>query len=300
MGRLLWIIYRVLQPPKRMKMVWGILGVTGFLLLAGPAIVANAQPPERFRLDLGFGSLFRKDEPGFLGGSFAPRAGLVGPTDVLALFDVTGTVNITERLSFSAGLPFGLVENFGKVREGTSPLGGLFEEGDTEFGIGDVHAEVNYQLLGEGRFSPGVSVGAEGGAPTAKYVGLGTGLWRATGRVSLSKSLHPRLFLFAGGSFSHFFEKKEVDPGPIASYGGGVGIGITRAILLNLQVEEIAGGEFKESSKVVSPFTRDLQAGVGATIFSKGRPRLSAFFSAGGLRNDPVFLLTFRWAVLSF
>lgn len=270
---------------------WSLGFVLMLLGFAGPLY---AQPPERFRLDFSLSSIYFTDERVFLGGDFAPRAGLVGPTDILALFDVTGTVNVTERLSVSLGLPFGIVQTF---REGT--LEALFGEGETKFGIGDVHAEVGYQILGEKRVLPGVRVQAEGGAPTAEFAGLGTGLWRVTGRGTLSKSLSPRFSLFATGSYSQNFDKTGVDAGPITSYGGGVGIGITRATILTLQIEEVVGGRLIEDGEVVAPFTRDLHAGIGTTLFSKGRPRASVLISAAGLRTAPAFLLTVRWAILS-
>lgn len=265
------------------------------VLILGLVTPGSAQPPERFRLDLS-GSSFSQGGRGFLGGDFAPRAGLVGPTDILALFELTGTVNVTEQLSLIVGVPFGFVEQF---RSTPGTIESLFEEGDIKFGIGDIHVGASYPVLREGPSFPGISLGVEIGTPTAKFAGLGTGLWRVTGSARVSKALSARFSVFASGSYSHFFEKENVDPGPITAYGGGVVIGVTSAHLLTIQIEEVTGGKIEENGLVVAPFTRDLRAGLGLTLFSKGRPRHTFGIAAGGLRDKPTFLTTWSFALWS-
>jgi hypothetical protein len=53
-----------------------------------------------------------------------------------------------------------------------------------------VHAEAGYQLLPQRQFLPGLHVRGEAGAPTATCAGLGTGLWRLTGKTQVAKSFH--------------------------------------------------------------------------------------------------------------
>jgi hypothetical protein len=272
----------------------GLVGIVVWLL--GLIASAQAQVPERFRLDFGMVLFSGSETRGFMGGPEAPRAGLIGPTDFLGLFEVAGTLNLTERFSLAAGLPFGVVSK----PEETDIGGGVsVPTEELTFGLGDVHAEMGYQLLRQGRFLPGLHVQVEAGAPTAKFAGLGTGLWRVTGKAQVSKALHPTFSIFASGGYSHFFEKDGIDPGPIVSYGGGVGLGLSRSVLLTIQGEEVAGGEIKEAGQVTVPFTRDLRLGLGLTFFSAGRPRTTLLFAVGGLRDQPTFTLAVKWVVLS-
>jgi len=278
------------------------LGVV-LVILGLAAQVVYAQPPQRFRLDVSAALFSGPNSRGFLGGIFAPTTTSIGRTQLATLFDVSGVVNVTERLSLSAGIPFGLVRR-PEVGPETSPVAQLFGEDEFDFGLGDVHAELGYDVVGERQFFPGVRLQVEGGAPTADNLLLGADLWRATGRVSLTKSLHPRFILFANGSVSEFFEKEEkegvVDQKPVISFGGGAGIGITQTLFMTLQIEEVSGGERTVNDRIIVPFNRDLRAGLGLTRFSKGRPRFSVVVSGGRLQEDPTLILTLRWAVLSF
>lgn len=266
--------------------VAGWLG--GALLVLWLAIPVFAQPAERFRLDVRFGYFHRPAAQGFL---TAPLSGifLVGPTDIF-LTDVSAAVYVTERLFLSAGVPFGLV-----VVEETPGA-----NGESKFGVGDVHAEASYHLLREGRLLPGIITGLEGAAPTGDRASLSTGLWRMTGRLSLLKSLHERFAVFADSSYSRFFERVRIAIEPIISYGGGVDIGMTATTKLALYIEEAFGGECKNRDQVVVPFSRDLRVSIGARVFSKGRERFAAVVGVGRLGEDPTFLFTLKWALLSF
>jgi hypothetical protein len=247
-----------------------------------------AQVPERLRLDLSAGLLFAPDSRGFLIGDLAPRAGQVGPSPAIGLFDLAATLNITQKLALSAGVPFGLTARL-------NPADRL----DWVAGRGDAHAAIAFGLVPERRRSPGISIQAEGGAPTASLPFLGSQLWRVTGRSVLYKSLHPRFSLSADASYSHFARKSYLRGEPIRSFGAGLGIGITRASILNLQVEHLYGGKRVAAGKVAVPYTRDLHAGLGITRYSRGRPRFTLLVSAGGLPRDPVLVLGFRFALLS-
>jgi hypothetical protein len=272
----------MLDAVKMRRSFWTTLYI--FLWSYAPAY---AQAPEFFRLDLSAGYFHRPLAVGFLQRSTFPTLAFVGPTDIL-LFDATGTVNITEDLSVSAGLPFGMV------------LHARRRQGDEGFGVGNAHAVLGYGLLAEQAWLPGVRVRVEGGAPTASFDVLGTKLWRVTPGLTLSKSFSPRFSVFVDGSYSHLFDKGDLQAGPIYSAGGGLDIGVTESVVLTLFAQDLIGGKLEKNDRIVVPYSHNLNAGVVFTNYSKGRPQFSIGFSAGNLRDKPSFGTTLKWAVLSF
>lgn len=274
--------------PKAMniKKVAGRAGLA-MLLNLGLVLSARAQPPERLRLDLSIGLLGPTNSEVFLGGFFAPRVGSVPPVAMLTHFDLTATVNITERVAISFGMPAGVA---------SKPD---FAEDLIDGGTGDVHAAVACHCLPETKYTPGITMRLEGGAPTATLALLGTGFWRRTGGATISKSFHPRFSIFADGSYSDFLRERDIRAEPMRSYSAGIGIGITKAMVLNIEAGEIFAGAQKEKEKVVLPPIRDLRVGAGFTHFAEGRPRWSFIISAGNLRDEPVLLILVKWAIVS-
>jgi hypothetical protein len=259
------------------------------LLVLGLASPVGAQPPERVRVDLGVAMLSAPKLTGhWFSGSFAPAPGQAGPVDLLVLLDLSTSVNISSRVSSSVSLPLALTKHSGG--QATPALDG---------GIGDAHAELSVGALDERRYAPGLSLVVGAGAPTASLSFMGTGLWRWTTGASVSKSFHPRFSVNAYGSFSRFVEKRAIMIAPVKSLGAGVTIGITRASVLSLHLDEFAGGQRKNGTREVFPATRDFQASLGITRYSRGRPRVSLLLSGGGLRNSPVFIVAIRSAILS-
>lgn len=276
--------------------IFGILFLSASAASALPNLAKADEVPERFRLDLSALYFVSSDSDGYLDGTYAPIGGLVGPTRLKILFDLTGNLNVTDRLSLALGLAVGILEDLSE-----DSVSDLFEEETETVGIGDAHGELGLHLLRERRFFPSVSVRLGGSAPTAKYAGLGNGLWRGNVRVTLSKSFHPRFSVFATSGLTHFLDDGDIHQEETVSYGGGVSIGVTRSTLLTVYAEEATGGEMTEIDSTLSAHTQDLRAGLGFTVFSKGRPRFSARLSAGNLRNDaPRLLLSFTVPVLSF
>jgi len=266
------------------------------LLLLFCSVEVHGQPPERFRLD--FTVLYGNfsDVTGYLSGNYAARVGLVGPTNVLALLDLSGTLNVTEHLSIYAGIPFGVVQVF----RGETPLEILFDEGELRFGIGDVYTGVGYQLLRERMYLPGVHVTAEFGIPTAEYAGLGVDTFRKTGIINLSKSFGPTFSLIASGSYTDYSEKNNVDLGYLYSYGLGFNVGIGTAGILSFKVDQISSSDIKENGQVVIQSTDDVQISLGVSIYSKGRPRGSLQITVGQLDESyPSVTMFLRWAILS-
>jgi len=264
------------------------------LLLVGLAAPVQAQPPEYFRLDLSLTGLLYRDSRGFLEGSFAPTTSSTSQAEefvAVGLLDVTGTLNVTSRLSLSAGIPFGVVS--------ITPLDE--EDGEqVDGGQGDVHLGVSYELLDEQPWLPGVTLRLEGGAPTATNPFLGTDLWRVTAGGRLAKSLGSRVALFVDGSYSHYFDRAGMESSPVVSYGGGMNFGVSPTTVLTLKLEEVSGGERRENGRVVASSISDLRAELGATFFSKGRPRVSFLLGAGRLQATPTFLFSVKFAALSF
>jgi hypothetical protein len=252
--------------------------------LVGFCSTLRAEPPERFRLDLSAGYFNRPLTVGFIGGAL-PRLVLAGPSHV-ALFDVSGTLNVTEGLSIAAGLPFGYVSGS--------------RRGNNGFGLGDVYGAFGYLLLDESSFFPSTRVRIEGGGPTASLDALGAGLPRASAGLTVSKSLHPRFAVFLDASHSRFFEQDDLELKPVSSIGGGFNIGVTDAHILDLYVEQVFNGEVREKGVATSAAIRDLRAGIGLTLYSKGRPRSSFNISVAGLQDKPTAFLTLKFALLSF
>jgi hypothetical protein len=193
-------------------------------------------------------------------------------------------------LSLSAGVPVGLLFESVETRD----------RDRVEFGLADVRAGAGYRILNESPYLPAMTLSAEGGAPTASVELLGSDQFRGTGRISLSKSLHPRFTISADGGYSHFFDRRGVETEPIWSFGGGVGMGVTESMVLSLQVEQSTGGERKQNGRVVAGSSRDLRATMGTTFFSKGRPRVTFAIGAGNLADKPDLFISLRFALLSF
>ena len=63
----------------------------------------------------------------------------------LGMADLSGTLNISQHVSFSMGVPMGLA---------TSPNKSLSEIVHVEGGIGDVHGELGLSLIAQKLFSP--------------------------------------------------------------------------------------------------------------------------------------------------
>lgn len=253
------------------------------VLMTLPAQRGFAQVPERVRVDMGIGYVATPDSPSsFLGPGSSSAS--------VSLFDLSVTVNVSPRVMVSAGIPLVVT-----IAPQTA-----FAEPRIDGGVGDAHAEVGVVVLGERQYAPGLSLAGETGSPTATGLAfLGTGLWRATGAATLSKSLHPRLSLSVDGGYSHFVEQQGIRVERIHSVGAGLAVGVTRASLLNLHVGQMEGGARREGRRLVQRSVRDLQASVGITRYSKGRPRVSFLVSAVGLRHDPKFVFGLRWAVMS-
>lgn len=174
-----------------------------------------------------------------------------------------------------------------------------FGPNDEDFGIGDTHAELGYQLFGGYGLLPALGVRAEMGAPTASSRFFANDLFRATGRVGLSKSFGPSFSVFADASYSHFFEENDLEIDPLVSYGGGLAFGITPTRLLVLQVEQVEGGERRENDQIRVADRSDLRATLGTTLYHRGRPRVTLALGASNLQDDPTLIFTVRLALLS-
>jgi hypothetical protein len=268
------------------------------LLLASCFVVAlatgigevGAQVPERVRIETGVvlaGESFR-----WVGGPLTPPVGGSMPTDGLILFDLSTTVNVTERLQVGAGAQAALALN---------PGDGLFVRAAHDAGWGDTSASVHVTTIRERLWVPGVQVSGHVTAPTATLRHLQTDAWSRTARATLSKSFHPRFWTWGSASHSDFVGRNGLTITPLRSWGGGVGIGITRASILQLGIEEFAGAERNHEGQQLSSAVRDGQLTMTMTRFSRGRPRTSLILGLAGLRRDsPTYVIGVRRAVASF
>ena len=264
------------------------LGTVSLMLVLAAATQAASDVPERFRVDLSFGFLTAIPKNG--GGLHAiyvfPRKTEDDAARVLMLNDVSTTLNVSPRVAITLGMPFSLTQKFTAERE-------------VRGGIGDVYSQLSLGALPERKTLPAVSIQVEGGAPSATLDFLAGKVWRSTGRLSVSKAIGPRFSVMASAGYTQFFRTDRVVIDPIRSAGVGIGLGITRASILSVQLEEARGGRREETGQTVLPGTRDLRAGVGITWFSRGRPRFSLLVSAAGLRQDPVLLTSIRFPLFS-
>lgn len=261
-----------------------------------------AQPPERVRVDLALNVLGAPTPvAGFFGGAFPPpHPGDTEPVRVLTLGELSTTVNVSSRVSASVGLPFAVtlqragyrVVSPGAVRPQYRPT-----DPSVRLARGDLHTEVGVLAVAERRFLPAVSVAAELSAPTASLTFLGVGTTKAGGRLIATKTFHPRLSVFAGYGRAEFQRHASLSIAPAQTVGGGIAIGMTRATIVSLYVEESAGATHTRSHD--RSMTSALNAGVAITRFSRGRPRFSFLVSGGGLRGRPILVSGFRWAIAS-
>lgn len=265
---------------------------------------AQAQPPERFRLDLGFGlTIDPNDKIIAYPGRRAPQVGVAGADSIFAL-DVNATVNATEDLSIFAGLPLGIVYQVKANDEDDPPIVQASDtDEDIEAGIGDVSVGASYRLVSDGEYWPSVGVGLQVNIPTAfpsSVQGyLGNRLYSLTPFVTLSKSLTERLQLIGNVNYTEFLDEDDIEIESVISVEGGLGIGLSDRWFLNLSAGVADGGKIERDGEERTDSRTSVNLGAGFTYYDQGRPLFSFGLYGLSINEDPVAFLRFTWAVLS-
>jgi hypothetical protein len=182
---------------------------------------------DRFRLDLGIGYGFSYSSTAIITGlyeldpvyeAYLDRLGIEFSKNFITM-RLTAAYAISPRFGIYANVPFGIVEPM-KEKEG---LARLSEEQDYEFGIGDISGGIYYHLVPETERIPNVIVSFDLNSNIAEYTSLGNGVWDLTGGLQLRKFLSKSFFLFGLGDYTYTMEEKDVNPGDVIGYGGGIG-----------------------------------------------------------------------------
>jgi hypothetical protein len=121
-------------------------------------------------------------------------------------------------------------------------------------------------------------------------------------RLEFGKTFAPRFWMTAGAGFSEFVTGKGVrrQIEPVHAFGAGLGIGVTTTSVLNIEIEEVTGGQDLIGRKLHRADARAYNASLSLTRFNRGRPRISLLVAAAGLAHEsPVVMLGLRFAALS-
>jgi hypothetical protein len=267
------------------------------LLLTSCAVVClafdttelNAQVPERVRVEMGLA--LAGESLRWIGGPIAVPFGEKLPADGLIVVDLNATVNVTGRVQVGVGSQAAVAVNPIEL------VGGR----ESQAGWGDSVAFVQVAALGERSWSPGVQVSAHVSAPTATLPQLRVDAWNRTGRATVSKSFHPRLWIWGSSTYSDFVGKDGFTISPLLSQGAGIGLGVTKASTLQLGVETFAGAERRRGNRLLTGRMRDGQITLTMTRFSRGRPRTSLILGVSGLQAEtPTLVVGTRFTVVSF
>jgi hypothetical protein len=206
--------------------------------------------------------------------------------------DLNATVNVSGRVQFGIG---------GQAAVAINPAIGAFGGQKSQGGWGDSVAFAQVAVLSERSWTPGLHVSAHVSAPTATLPHLRIDAWNRSGRATVSKSFHPRLWIWGSSTYSDFIGKDGLTISPLLSQGAGIGIGVTKASTLQLGVETFAGAERRRGNRLLTGRMRDGQITLTMTRFNRGRPRTSLILGVSGFRGDtPTFVVGTRFTVVSF
>lgn len=125
---------------------------------------------------------------------------------------LTATYFVTPKLTVYIGVPFGVVT-----------LAQLFKEDELKAGVGDIYGGLAFTLLSGTEAIPNIAVFLNVDADTSKYYSLGDGLWDYTIGTQVNQLLFKSFYIFGMRDYTYRLEKKNIEPGNIAGYGGGVG-----------------------------------------------------------------------------
>jgi hypothetical protein len=228
----------------------------------------------------------------WIGGAVAIPVGEKVPADSLVVMDLSATVNVSGRVQLGIG---------GQAAIAINPAMEAFGGGKSQVGWGDSVAFAQVAVLSERSWMPGLHVSAHLSAPTATLPHLRVDAWNRTGRATVSKSFHPRLWIWGSSTYSDFVGKDGLTISPLLSQGAGIGIGVTRASTLQFGVETFAGAERRRGNRLLTGRMRDSQITLTLTRFNRGRPRTSLILGISGLQAEtPTLVVGTRFTVVSF
>jgi len=179
---------------------------------------------DRFRLDVSVGYGYSYAQ--ILTGIYGPDPKLATYLDRLdmdysenlAALRLTATYAMTSKMGIYFSVPFGAVKY--KKEEG---IRRIFEEDKLGFGLGDIYGGIYYNILSGSKTTPNIVINVDANSDIAKYYSLGDGLWDITPGIQIRQLLSDSFYILGLADYTFRLKKKEIEPGDIFGYGGGIG-----------------------------------------------------------------------------
>lgn len=279
------------------KMSGGLFAVLSFALLLSLSLscIAHAYEKEivlgevyqtekeketlkdRFRLDLSlsYGYSYAQILTGLYGldrkfATYLNRLDMDYLNDLYAV-RLTATYAISNKIGMYLAVPFGAgsLKKAEEALDGDDTLARFFEEDKIGVGIGDIYGGIYFNLLSGTRNRPDIVVYGDVNSDVAKHYPLGDGFWDITAGMQIRQLISDSFYIFGMGDYTHRLKKKNVEPGGIVGYGGGIGfLSSSSAFEIGLKAAKI--DETKIDNKVFFEKDEDLALSIALKSLYKG------------------------------
>jgi hypothetical protein len=212
------------------------------------------------------------------------------PSDAFLIIQPALMVAPSGRVQAGIEMPLGMAFN------PAAPLMGLPY---ARVGLGDARVFVSALAVSERRFTPSVQTVGFGSLESATLRHLASPAV-VGGRVIAYKTISPRFRLGGGAGYADYVRARG-NPvlEPLRTWGGMVEVGVSKAWLLNIAIDQVSGAAVHPENELVTGID-DLQANVTFAKFHYGRQRFAFVASAFGLhRDNPLLLVGVRLPILS-